>query len=64
MYTNSLHKVAVAGVLILDISDHLPTFGVIQGNACKNYLPRKVTGDMKNFNVESFCEDTFCEDTY
>ena len=47
----------VAGILILDISDHLPTFCVIKGNACKNCLPRRVTGDMKNFNVECFCED-------
>ena len=57
VYTNSFHKVAVAGVLILDFSDHLPTFCVINGNACKNYLPRKVTRAMKNFTVECFCED-------
>ena len=30
---------------------------MIKGNAHKKTYPRKIVRDMKNFNVEGFCED-------
>ena len=47
----------MAGILVLDVSDHLPTFCVIKGNAHKKTYPRKIVRDINNFNVEGFCED-------
>ena len=57
VYTNVIHKVDMAGILVLDVSDHLPTFCVIKGYVHKKTYPRKIVRDMKNFNVEGFCED-------
>ena len=57
IYTNSFHRVALAGIITLNISDHLPTFCVIKNNSYKNYLPRHMAKDMKNFNLEAFCND-------
>ena len=47
----------MVGILVLAASHHLPTFCVIKGNAHKKTYPRKIVKDMKNFNVEGFCED-------
>ena len=42
IYSNSLHKISVRGVLISDISDHLPTFCVMTSNIQKNLRYEKI----------------------
>ena len=40
IYSNSLHKMCVSGLLISDISDHLPTFCIMTSNIQKNLTPK------------------------
>ena len=57
VYTNSSEKVCASGILVLDVSDHLPTFCTIQNNFYKPCKLKEQVHDMKHFNAESYCED-------
>ena len=57
IYSNSLHKISVSGVLISDISDHLPTFCVMTSNIQRNLTPKLMIRDMTKFNIEAFSEE-------
>ena len=57
IYSNSLHKISVSGVLISDISDHLPTFCVMTSNIERNLTPKLRIREMKKFNIEAFSEE-------
>ena len=57
VYTNSSEKVCASGILVLDVSDHLPTFCTIQNNFYKPFKLKEQVHDMKHFNAESYCED-------
>ena len=54
IYSNSLHKISVSGVLISDILDHLPTFCVMTSSIQRNLTPKLMIRDMTKFNIEAF----------
>ena len=51
VYTNSSEKVRVSGILVLDVSDHLPTFCSIQNNFYRPFQLKELVHDMKHFNA-------------
>ena len=57
VYTNSLEKVHVAVILVLDVSDHWPTFCTVQNNFSKSFKLKEQVHEMKHLNAESYCED-------
>ena len=61
IYTNSINKTRLSGVLIFDVSDHLPTFCILQTTSkfSKKETSNRLIHDMKNFNIEAYAEDTY-----
>ena len=61
IYTNSINKTRLSGVLIFDLSDHLPTFCILQtaGKPNKKETSNRLIHDMKNFNIETYAEDAY-----
>ena len=61
IYTNSINKTRLSGVLIFDLSDHLPTFHILQtaGKPNKKETSNRLIHDMKNFNIETYAEDAY-----
>ena len=59
IYTNAIQNLCRSGVLILDISDHLPTFCLIKNNCQKNRASDcvRMIRDVKHFNPEFFAEE-------
>ena len=70
IHFNILHKPCPPGVLVSDISDHLPTFCRVQENFARKNQPKIQVRDMNHSNSELYCEDiingvqslTFCSD--
>ena len=54
---NKPTKILISGILISDVSDHLPTFCILKSNIHRSFIPRIMMRDMKKFNVEAFSED-------
>ena len=52
IYSNIFHKPCPRGVLESDISDHLPTFCIVQENFAKQNQPKIQVRDKKHFNSE------------
>ena len=61
IYTNSINKTRLSGVLTFDLSDHLPTFCILQtaGKPNKKETSNRLIHDMKNFNIETYAEDAY-----
>ena len=57
IYSNSLRKISVSGILISDVSDHSPTFCIMKSNIHRSFTPGTMIRDRKKFNVEAFSED-------
>ena len=57
-YTNHIDKICIPGILIYDISDHLPIFCSFKNTHIKNHdnLEKEIP-DTKHFNTEAFCND-------
>ena len=55
--TNIFSKPCLSGVSINDISDHLPTFCLIQDEHIEKYNSKIQTRSMKHFNAEIYCEE-------
>ena len=57
-YTNHIDKICLPGILIYDISDHLPIFCSFKNTHIKNhYNLEKEIPDTKHFNTEAFCNN-------
>ena len=53
IYTNATNNITSRGILIFEISDHMPTFCTLSQSPINN--PKKVLiREMKNFDKESF----------
>ena len=48
IYSNSLQKISVSGILISDVSDHLPTFCIMKSNIYRSFTPGIMIRDIKN----------------
>ena len=59
IYSNAIRNLCRSGVLILDISDHLPTFCLIKNNCQKIRASDcvRMIRDVKHFNPEFFAEE-------
>ena len=59
IYTNAIQNLCRSGVLILDISDHLPTFCLIKNNCQKTRASDcvRMIRDVKHFNIKFFAEE-------
>ena len=58
IYSNHANKICYPGILIYDISDHLPIFCSFKTTQIENYHQQEKTIlDMKHFNTEGFCND-------
>ena len=56
LYTNNLKNPYIPGILIADISDHLPIFCLIKCNTPR-HLNSTYIRDMKNFSVANYVEN-------
>ena len=58
IYVNSRQQNVSGGIAVSDISDHFPTFAVIEIKAGqKKQTDQIFTRDLKNFNVEAFLQE-------